>query len=315
LTGTARYASINALKGVEQSRRDDLEAIGYVLMYFLRGVLPWQGLKVDKREDRYKKIYEKKKSTTPEELCNGYPQEFNTYVTYTRNLAFEQEPDYEYLRGLFKTVMSNNGLTHDSEYDWIKSKKKNTNSTNISRNVTNDYGKNVLNTNVSYQAVGTQENYGANILQTQNNVNMNIKKKLGDEKNEITNSHAMIHTQQNQECAINKPKTFIVNETNYKFIENNLNKSNQGYGDRTVTQSAVLNTHFNSSVLNTQQNATKKDKKLNISDNGLGGNGYLATNTNGYTSKNNNGKSVSVEKKRENDSKNGKKSQGGCLIF
>ena len=57
----------------EQSRRDDLEAIGYVLMYFLKGVLPWQGLKVDKREDRYKKIYEKKKNTTPEELCQGFP--------------------------------------------------------------------------------------------------------------------------------------------------------------------------------------------------------------------------------------------------
>lgn len=73
LTGTARYASINALRGSEQSRRDDLEAIGYVLMYFLRGSLPWQGLRVDKREDRYKKIYEKKKSTTAEELCTGFP--------------------------------------------------------------------------------------------------------------------------------------------------------------------------------------------------------------------------------------------------
>jgi hypothetical protein len=58
---------------IEQSRRDDLEAIGYVLMYFLKGALPWQGLKVDKREDRYKKIYEKKKATTAEELCAGFP--------------------------------------------------------------------------------------------------------------------------------------------------------------------------------------------------------------------------------------------------
>jgi len=73
LTGTARYASINALKGCEQSRRDDMEAIGYVLMYFLRGSLPWQGLKIDNKDDRYHRIYEKKKATSAEELCKGFP--------------------------------------------------------------------------------------------------------------------------------------------------------------------------------------------------------------------------------------------------
>ena len=139
LTGTARYASINALRGVgnylfnlEQSRRDDLEAIGYVLMYFLKGVLPWQGLKVDKKEDRYKKIYEKKKATTPEDLCSGFPcnlisyiAEFCTYIQYTRALAFEQNPDYDYLRGLLRKVLENNKLSFDYEYDWNnKSKEK-----------------------------------------------------------------------------------------------------------------------------------------------------------------------------------------------
>lgn len=118
LTGTARYASINALRGVEQSRRDDLEAIGYVLMYFLRGSLPWQGLKVEKKDDRYKKIYEKKKSTSPEELCEHFPIEFSQYITYCRNLAFEQEPDYIYLRGLFKKVMDLYGYRMDFDYDW-----------------------------------------------------------------------------------------------------------------------------------------------------------------------------------------------------
>lgn len=120
LTGTARYASINALRGVEQSRRDDLEAIGYVLMYFLKGSLPWQGLKVDKKEDRYKKIYEKKKHTSPEDLCRGYPIEFSQYITYCRNLAFEQEPDYNYLKSLFAKVMSTYGYECDNEFEWSK---------------------------------------------------------------------------------------------------------------------------------------------------------------------------------------------------
>ena len=98
LTGTARYASINALNGCEQSRRDDMEAIGYVLLYFLRGSLPWQGLKIDNKDDRYQKIYEKKKQTTAEDLCKGFPGKndslnifyliINTLIHYYLNFFF-----------------------------------------------------------------------------------------------------------------------------------------------------------------------------------------------------------------------------------
>jgi len=73
ITGTARYCSVNTHKGYEQSRRDDLESIGYVLIYFIRGVLPWQGLKCRTDGDRYKKIFEKKLTTSEEELCKGLP--------------------------------------------------------------------------------------------------------------------------------------------------------------------------------------------------------------------------------------------------
>ena len=122
LTGTARYASINALKGCEQSRRDDLEAIGYVLMYFLRSSLPWQGLHVHKGEDRYKKILTKKRGTSAEELCKGFPSEFAEYINYTRNLEFEADPDYKYLRGLLLSVLEKEKQPYDFCYDWVSEK-------------------------------------------------------------------------------------------------------------------------------------------------------------------------------------------------
>ena len=118
LTGTARYASIHALEAYEQSRRDDLESVGYVLMYFLRGNLPWQGLKVRSKEDRYKRILEKKRETTTEDLCKDFPREFFEYVDYTRNLEYEENPDYDFLRKKFTDVLKELNEEMDYIYDW-----------------------------------------------------------------------------------------------------------------------------------------------------------------------------------------------------
>ena len=119
LTGTARYASINALNGMTQSRRDDLEAIGYVLMYFLLGKLPWQGLPAQNKDERYLRIMEVKRDTKPEDLCKGFPHEFETYVSYTRNLEYEQDPDYDMLKKLFLKVLNDEGpYILDYFYDW-----------------------------------------------------------------------------------------------------------------------------------------------------------------------------------------------------
>mmetsp|Transcript_26882 Transcript_26882/g.43895 ORF Transcript_26882/g.43895 Transcript_26882/m.43895 type:complete len:333 (-) Transcript_26882:875-1873(-) len=118
LTGTARYASINTHLGIEQSRRDDLEAIGYVLMYFNRGSLPWQGLKAATKKQKYEKISEKKMSTPVEVLCKGFASEFVTYLNYTRSLRFDDKPDYAYLKKLFRDLFIREGYTYDCVFDW-----------------------------------------------------------------------------------------------------------------------------------------------------------------------------------------------------
>ena len=118
LTGTARYASINTHLGIEQSRRDDLESLGYVLMYFLRGSLPWQGLKAATKKQKYEKISEKKMATPTETLCKGFPTEFVVYFQYTRSLRFDDKPDYSYLRKLFRDLFVREGFVWDYVFDW-----------------------------------------------------------------------------------------------------------------------------------------------------------------------------------------------------
>ena len=121
LTGTARYASINALRGYDQSRRDDLESIGYVLAYLLRGNLPWQGIVVKTKEEKYAKILYRKQSITSEQLFFGFPNELCTYINYCKNLGYEEEPKYDYLTDLFKNIIQNQLHEEiDYKYDWLQ---------------------------------------------------------------------------------------------------------------------------------------------------------------------------------------------------
>ncbi|CAN1245164.1 Casein kinase 1-like protein 11 [Linum grandiflorum] len=118
LTGTARYASVNTHLGIEQSRRDDLESLGFVLMYFLRGSLPWQGLKAGTKKQKYDRISEKKVQTSVDTLCKSYPSEFVTYFKYCHSLRFEDKPDYSYMKRLFRDLFIREGFQFDYVFDW-----------------------------------------------------------------------------------------------------------------------------------------------------------------------------------------------------
>ena len=119
LSGTARYMSINTHLGREQSRRDDLESLGHVFMYFLRGALPWQGLKAPTNKQKYEKIGMKKQTTSINELCYGFPIQFAQYLTYVRNLKFDETPDYQYLVGLMEKALISAGIELDGHFDWM----------------------------------------------------------------------------------------------------------------------------------------------------------------------------------------------------
>jgi serine/threonine protein kinase len=115
LVGTPRYTSINCHLGLEQSRRDDLEALGYVLIYLYKGRLPWQGVQGPNRND---KIMQRKLSTAIAALCEGMPVAFLRYFEYVRMLRFADKPDYDHLVRLFMDAADGEGIVLNDEYDW-----------------------------------------------------------------------------------------------------------------------------------------------------------------------------------------------------
>ncbi|XP_071675747.1 uncharacterized protein [Lolium perenne] len=148
LAGTPRYASINNHLMIEQSRRDDLESIGYMLLYFLTGSLPWQGIEAGNHRQTHEMIKDMKIATSPEvtslcqgplskllgcrfsqpcpllpvnfqELCLGHPTEFASYLNYCRSLGFEDKPDYMYLKKMFRDLFIRQGYQYDYVYDWM----------------------------------------------------------------------------------------------------------------------------------------------------------------------------------------------------
>ena len=172
LTGTARYVSINTHLGIEQSRRDDLESIGYMLIFFMKSVLPWQGLK--NGNEKYTRIMEKKLQIPTEILCYGLPDEICYYLNYCKSLRFEDRPDYDYLRGLFIKLLGTcntiYGLTKEMlKFDWCFDDPANSIWT-----IFNKKNKGLNASNINSSIIKEKEN---NENEENNNNNNNVKKK------------------------------------------------------------------------------------------------------------------------------------------
>eukprot|EP00443_Scrippsiella_acuminata_P038985 CAMPEP_0115245044 /NCGR_PEP_ID=MMETSP0270-20121206/40304_1 /TAXON_ID=71861 /ORGANISM="Scrippsiella trochoidea, Strain CCMP3099" /LENGTH=350 /DNA_ID=CAMNT_0002660207 /DNA_START=31 /DNA_END=1083 /DNA_ORIENTATION=+ len=120
LTGTARYASVNTHRGCTQSRRDDLEAIAHMLIYILRGALPWSGLAAKTQKEKFQKIADTKEAYNMDELCQGHPDEFKAFLRYSRDLDFKSRPDYEMLQSSFTDLRHRLGILEDWELPWLE---------------------------------------------------------------------------------------------------------------------------------------------------------------------------------------------------
>ncbi|XP_042481214.1 casein kinase 1-like protein 3 [Macadamia integrifolia] len=199
LTGTARYASCNTHLGIEQSRRDDLESLGYVLLYFLSGSLPWQGLKAATKKQKYDKICEKKLATPIEVLCKTYPVEFASYFHYCHSLTFDQRPDYRFLKRLFSDLFTREGYEFDYVFDWTILKYQQAQKTksqprisplnggNSSRAMPMDVDKNRGGNNVSHSADVTERVISSNAAHP----GVRMQFKPSTEKNPTTGNNTL----------------------------------------------------------------------------------------------------------------------------
>ena len=206
VTGTPRFSSLNAMRGVEQNRRDDLESLCYIIIYFFNGFLPWQGLKYGSVIQRFNAILDMKKYIKISSLCEGLPTEISELFRYVKKLGFTAEPNYNYMKKLFLTILKKNGLNNDNIFSWMKVKNNNYN--NFQKNYSNISNKNGKSSRLFRQIKNSLEKKEKNkkAINTKNNLlkkneeekgnhslnkinlNSNLQKYINDKKSNMNNS-------------------------------------------------------------------------------------------------------------------------------
>ncbi|KZT36075.1 casein kinase 1, epsilon, partial [Sistotremastrum suecicum HHB10207 ss-3] len=116
--GAPRYSSQASFLGHEQGRKDDLESLGFILVWLLTGSLPWKGILAPSIPLKIQKMGQMKAAECIPKICENCPEEFLTYLRYCRSLEFASTPDYHMLRGLFGQIMEKEGWQYDGLFDW-----------------------------------------------------------------------------------------------------------------------------------------------------------------------------------------------------
>ena len=214
IVGTLRYISMNCHEGLEVSRRDDLESLAYMMIHFVIGELPWMGIKAKSLDEKYKRVYEKKQETVPDELTKILPEEMKSFLTHILELEFEQTPNYDYLNGLIKSLQSKYGY-QDDNFEWLEPSIVKDLYLRISQNKNEKHNSSAMN-NFVIEDVKEEEPKFGNVAQAHqyfnSSTNLPIKNNLATLNKEFKNNDENL-----------KYKKIVSKDDN-----NDINNNNQG---------------------------------------------------------------------------------------
>jgi len=252
LFGSMAFSSINANSGYEQSRRDDLESLGYMLIFLAKNNLPWMNIGIMKnKKEEANEICKLKKRTEIENLCEGLPEEFRDYINYCRKLEFEQDPNYKYLRYLFSLVLTKNNQKNDLHFFWInkKNSKSPTKSYENYHIMRRDTHKRLYNS-VKKSLEKKRRESNNNTLKSNYLKDNDSLEKINDLQNnkKDTQKKNYIFRNIDKKSSYNKNKISIINLN----TDNNINQ-------RTITTSRIDEQKYNFNELNLNQFISKND--------------------------------------------------------
>ena len=269
MSGTARYASRNALRGKRLSRRDDIESFIYMVLYFLAKKLPWQGLKAKNVGEKYKKIYEYKKDFNYRSFCRNYPKEIILLFDYVYSLAFTEKPSYKYIRELFQKILEINNLYVKDFFSWMDKKtyneylSKSRRALSESKNKKNENKIMIRSSIAGNLKESTKANYNIRISKINKGSNIIL-----DENNDDNNNINNIEKEENINININNEKN---NDNNLLSTETNIKQKLEKYPDDEEEKKCELKKELE--IIKEEEN--EDDNDFNIDNKKLGGSEHL----------------------------------------